>query len=98
MGYRKEYADKLVSAAGAAAMVNSGDVVEYGQFNGKPVVFDAALAARAHDLRDVNVISGVCVPPVPETSKHPDSFVFTDLHWTGLTRMMDQHPQCNTDR
>lgn len=90
MGYRKEYADKLVSAAGAAAMVNSGDVVEYGQFNGKPVVFDAALAARAHDLRDVNVISGVCVPPVPETSKHPDSFVFTDLHWTGLTRMMDQ--------
>ncbi len=91
MGFYEEYKKKLVSPAGAASLVNSGDLVEYGQFNGKPVAFDIALAARREELRDVNVMCGVCVPPVPETSKYPDSFVFTDLHWTGLTRMIDKN-------
>lgn len=90
MGYYDDYKKKLITPAGAAGLVNSGDVIEYGQFNGKPVAFDIALAERRDELRDVNVLCGVCVPPVPETSKYPDSFVFTDLHWTGLTRAMDR--------
>ncbi len=89
MGYHEEYRSKCVSPGAAAGLINPGDVVEYGQFNGKPVAFDSALAARKDELHDVAVFCGVCVPPYPETAKHPDSFVFTDLHWTGLTRMID---------
>ncbi len=88
-GYHEEYRSKCVSPGAAAGLINPGDVVEYGQFNGKPVAFDSALAARKDELHDVAVFCGVCVPPYPETAKHPDSFVFTDLHWTGLTRMID---------
>lgn len=89
MGYHEEYRSKRVSPGAAARLINTGDVVEYGQFNGKPVAFDSALAARKDELHDVAVFRGVCVPPCPETAKHPDSFVFSDLHWTGLTRMID---------
>ncbi len=94
MLFEKEYRSKLMTAEEAMSAVSSGDVIDYGGFNGKPVVCDRALAARAGELRDVSIYTGVNVLPVPETSKYPESFIFTDWHWTKLTRSMNSwgHP------
>lgn len=86
MDYKQEYKRKLKSPAEAMSVVSSGDVVDFGGFNGKPVVCDKALAARAAELKDVSIYTGVNVLPSPETAKHPESFTFVDWHWTKVTR------------
>jgi butyryl-CoA:acetate CoA-transferase len=53
--YRAEYRSKLVTADRAAAMVKSGDYVEFGYCLSKAVAMDMALARRKNDLFDVNV-------------------------------------------
>jgi len=64
MSYTKEHKSKLVSADKAVQVVNSSDVVDYGFFNGKPVILDKALADRAPKLRDVSVFTVVTVSPL----------------------------------
>ncbi len=88
MNYAQQYKEKLVSADTAVKVVESGDIVDYGFFNGKPVVLDAALAARAEELRDVSIYTAVTVPPVPEVINHPESFNYIDWQWSKLTRML----------
>ncbi len=88
MDYQKEYSKKLVSPEKAVSYIESGDVIDYGFFNGKPVVCDQALAARHDSLKNVSVYSAVTVPPLPEVGKYPDSFIYIDWHWSKLTRMM----------
>ncbi len=88
MRYIEEYKRKLTTADEAVKVVESGDVIDYGFFNGKPVVCDQALARRAEELRDVSVYSAVTVPPFPEVAKHPTSFCYMDWHWSKLTRMI----------
>jgi len=88
MDYRKEYEKKLVTADKAVACINSGDVVDYGFFNGKPVLCDIALANRHEELQDVSIFTAVTVPPVPEVIKYPDSFSYMDWQWSKLTRIM----------
>ncbi len=91
MDYTKEYSQKCVSAEKAVKVIESGDIVDYGSFNGKPVACDAALAERHNELRDVSVYAAVTVPPVPEVSKYTESFTYSDWHWTKLTRMLGFH-------
>lgn len=93
MDHLKQYKKKLVSPEKAVEVVESGDVVDYGFFNGKPVVLDKALARRAEELRDVNVYAAVTVPPVPEVINHPESFCYIDWHWSKLTRMLSAFVQ-----
>ena len=93
MSYAQQYKKKLVSADQAVKVVNSGDVVDYGFFNGKPIVLDAALAARAEELRDVGVFTAVTVPPVPEVTNHPESFTYVDWQWSKLTRFLHAYVQ-----
>lgn len=88
MDYGRDYAKKLVSSDEAVRSIESGDVVDYGFFNGKPVVCDQALARRAKELRDVSVYTAVTVPPVPEVAKYPESFIYIDWHWSKLTRLL----------
>lgn len=76
--YKQEYNRKLVSAEEAVRVVKSGDIVDYGFFNGKPVQCDLALAARKDELKDVKVYSAVTLPPVPEVAKLRDSFTYHD--------------------
>lgn len=57
------YKDKLCTAEEAAAKVESGFVIDYGFFNGKPVAFDKALAARKDELKDVQIWTAVTLPP-----------------------------------
>jgi len=84
----EEYNRKLVTADAAVKGINSGDVIDYGFFNGKPVVVDQALARRHEELRDVTVYCAATVPPPPDVLKYPGSFVYNDWHWSKVTRML----------
>ncbi|MFR9308668.1 MAG: butyryl-CoA:acetate CoA-transferase, partial [Lachnospiraceae bacterium] len=50
MNIQEEYASKLVSADTAAAVVKSGDWVDYGWCVGTPVTVDQAIAKRHPEL------------------------------------------------
>lgn len=91
MGCKQDYEAKRVSAAEAVKVVKSGDIVDYGFFNGKPVLLDQALAARAGELRDVSVYTAVTMPPVPAVVNFPDSFMYIDWQWSKLTRLLHGH-------
>ncbi|OQA96102.1 MAG: hypothetical protein BWY23_02193 [Spirochaetes bacterium ADurb.Bin218] len=69
MKFIEQYRQKLVSADEAVAGVKSGDIVDYGFFNGKPIVCDQALAKRSAELEDVSIYSAVSLPPLPEVAK-----------------------------
>lgn len=89
--FRKMYEEKLVSPEKAAQAVTSNCYIDYGFFNGKPVAFDRALAARKEELSNVVVQACVTVLPVPEVIlKDPMGEVFTyhDIHFSPLTRVM----------
>lgn len=92
MGFTGEYKKKLKTPAEAAGMINSGDSIECAQFNGRPVAFEQALAKRHEELRDVGIFFSVSLPPLAETCRHPESFIFHDWHWSKLTRMIQCIP------
>ena len=46
---------RRVSAEDAAALVRSGDWLDYGAVLAQPDAFDKALAARVGELRNVNI-------------------------------------------
>ncbi len=91
MSYQKEYKQKLRSAEDAVKIVESGNVVDYGFFNGKPGVCDLALTDRADELEDVSIFSAVTLPPIPMVVTKPDSFTYNDLQFSKLTRMLKEH-------
>lgn len=88
MNYWEEYKRKLVTPEEAVKVVKSGDFVDYGFFNAKPVECDKALAARHEELRDVKIFAAVSVPPLAEVTKYPESFVYHDWQWSKVTRMI----------
>jgi acyl-CoA hydrolase len=90
MKYSELYKTKLVTADEVMKNVKSGDIVDYGFFNGKPVICDQALAKRAGELENVSVYSAVTLPPIPEVAKFPGSFIYIDWQWSKLTRMLDK--------
>jgi acyl-CoA hydrolase len=89
--FSSEYKRKLVSAEEAVKVVESGDIVDYGFFNGKPVVCDIALANRKDELRDVQVFSAVTLPPVPEVAKVRDSFIYQDWQFSKVSRILQSN-------
>lgn len=90
MSIEQAYARRCVNAEEAVKVIESGDVVDYGFFNGKPVLCDLALAKRAEELRDVCVYTAVSVPPVPAVINFPESFIYIDWHWSKLTRVLHE--------
>lgn len=91
MNYSEEYRRKVVSADEAVKVVNSGDYVDYGYFNGKPVLCDQALARRKNELKDVQVFTAVTVPPVPEVAKAKGSFTFHDWQFSKIARVLQSY-------
>lgn len=91
MRYLEEYRRKLVSADKAAKVVKSGDIVDYGFFNGKPVLFDQALARRKAELNGVQVFSAITLPPVPEVAKIEGSFIYHDWHFSKVSRILQNY-------
>ena len=77
-----------ISAVDAAALVRSGDWVEYGGGIGQPDVFDAALAERVDELEDVKIRACLTVRPraVLEADPGRDHFHWFSWHFTGYDR------------
>lgn len=88
MSFTKEYIEKRTSAQEAVKVVQSGDIVDYGFFNGKPVLLDQALAMRAAELRDICIYTAVTLPPTPAVFNFPESFKYIDWQWSKLTRIL----------
>ena len=79
---------KHISAAEAAALVKSGDWIDYGVTIGQPDAFDAALAARRDDLTGVKFRSCISVKPraVLEADPEGDHFTWFSWHYSGYDR------------
>ena len=77
-----------ISAADAAALVGSGDWVEYGTGIGQPDLFDSALAARVEELEDVKIRACLTVRPraVLEADPVREHFHWFNWHYTGYDR------------
>lgn len=88
MSYIKEYAQKLVTAEEAVKVVKSNDWVDYGWTTGTPVALDAALAARADELENVNVHGGILmwVPEIFKVDNVADHFTWNSWHMSGIER------------
>jgi acyl-CoA hydrolase len=80
-------AQKL-TAEDAAALVRSGDWVDYGAVLGQPDAFDTALAARVDELRDVNIRGCLSLRPraVIEADPEREHFNFFNWHFGGYDR------------
>ncbi len=81
-------ASKRISAEGAAALVKSGDWVDYGCALGQPDLFDAALAARRHELRSVKIRAGLSMKPraVLECDAEGEHFLWFNWHFGAYDR------------
>ena len=77
-----------ISATDAAALVSSGDWVEYGTGIGQPDVFDAALAERVEELEDVKIRACLTLRPraVLEADPGRAHFHWFNWHYTGYDR------------
>jgi acyl-CoA hydrolase len=77
-----------ISAVDAAALVRSGDWVEYGAGLGQPDVFDSALAERVDELADVKIRACLTIRPraVLEADPGRDHFHWFNWHFTGYDR------------
>ena len=89
MAYDKsEVARKRLSAEAAAALVQSDSWLDYGFGLGQPDRFDAALAARSGELRDVRIRACLSMRPraVLEQSSESRAFKFLSWHFSGYER------------
>jgi acyl-CoA hydrolase len=77
-----------ISAAQAAALVQSGDWVEYGTSLCQPDVFDQALAERKSELQNINIRACLSVRPraVLEADPQRETFHWYNWHFSGYDR------------
>jgi len=97
MDYSAEYRHKLTTADEAVKIVKSGDIVHYGEFVMNSAYLDAALAKRAHELYQVNIISTTC-PFIPQTALADPKrahFIFNDFHLSSASRKLHDKNLCN---
>ena len=86
--FEKEYQSKLVSAEQAAAVVKSGDFVDYGWCVTTVDAFDAALAKRMPELTDVKLRGGILLkePEVFKIDNPGAHFTWNSWHMSGIER------------
>ena len=79
---------RSISAEAAAKLVFSGNWVDYGITLCQPDVFDKALAARKHELRNVKIRSCISMKPraVLETDPEGKHFHWFSWHFSGYDR------------
>jgi acyl-CoA hydrolase len=77
-----------ITAAGAAALVKSGDWVDYGIALCQPDLFDEALAARKSELRRVSIRSCLSMRPRAVLDADPEGrhFFWFSWHFSGYDR------------
>jgi acyl-CoA hydrolase len=88
---------KSVTAEAAAALVRSGDWVDYGTNVGQPDLFDRALGARASELRGVKIRSCLTLRPraVLEADPEGEHFSWLSWHFSGYDRGQHDTGRCN---
>ena len=88
MDYQEIYKQKLVSADDVAAQVKDGDWVDFGWCANTPVAFDAALAKKMPNLKDVKVRGGILmwVPEIFKIENPADHFTWNSWHMSGVER------------
>lgn len=86
-----------MTAAEAAALVKSGDWVDYGFGLAQPDAFDRALAARAAELEQVKIRSALTVRPraVLEADPEGEHFLWFNWHFSGYDRKQHDAGRCN---
>ncbi|MEX8502997.1 MAG: acetyl-CoA hydrolase/transferase family protein [Leptothrix ochracea] len=84
----EQYIEKRCTAEQAAAVIQSGDVVFMGEFAQGVEAFDAALALRAGQLREVVLITTTRAKPLKCVEADPtrSAFIWNDWHFSGLGR------------
>ncbi len=88
MDFTKMYQDRLATAGEAAALVKSGDWVDYGWCVTTPVAVDKALAARMPELTDVKFRGGILMwePEIFKIEDPASHFVWDSWHMGGIER------------
>ena len=88
MDYSQKYQEKLVTAAQAAAVVKSGDWVDYGWTTTTSVAVDRELAKRLPELKDVNFHGGILmhVPEIFKVENAADHMTWNSWHMSGVER------------
>ncbi len=91
-----KYKSKLISAKQAASMVKSGDWIDYGWCLGHIFDIDKAIAARAEELTDVNIRSGVSLfmPEIFKIENPDEHFTWNSWHYTGIDRQISEELGC----
>ena len=81
-------APPLTTPEAAAALVKSGDWVDYGLGAAQPNIFERALAARASELRGVKIRSGLAMHPRAALAADPtgEHIAMLSWHFGGLDR------------
>lgn len=90
MNYSSEYRARLCSAEDAVLLVKSGDWVDYGSNNSKPVLLDEALARRRDELRCVKIRGNLTPGPlaVVECDPEMEHFIYNTWHCSGYERRL----------
>jgi acyl-CoA hydrolase len=88
---------KVVGAEEAAAVVRSGDWVDYGFGMGQPDLFDRALAARVGELRDVKIRACFTMRPraVLEADPEGEHVLWLNWHFSAYDRQQHDRGRCN---
>ena len=88
MDFKASYQQKLATAEQAAALVKSGDWVDYGWTTGTPVAVDAAIAKRLPELKDVKFRGGILmwVPEIFKIENPAEHFSWNSWHMGGIER------------
>ena len=88
---------QTISSEQAAGMVKSGMWLDYGAGLSQPDVFDIALAARAEELQNVKIRSGLSTKPRAVMEADPDGkhFFWFSWHFSGYDRKMHDANRCN---
>jgi acyl-CoA hydrolase len=86
-----------ISAEEAAALVKSGDWVDYGFGLSQPDVFDRALANRTAELSDVKIRSALTLTPraTYDADPHGRHFHFFNWHFSSYDRKQHDAGRCN---
>ena len=88
MDFKASYQQKLATPEQAAALVKSGDWVDYGWTTGTPGAVDAAIAKRLPELKDVKFRGGILmwVPEIFKIENPAEHFTWNSWHMGGIER------------
>ena len=97
MHVRHDHQPRPITAEEAARLVESGHWVDYFSAFTQPDVFDAALAARVPELRDVKIRACLTVKPrkVLEADPKGEHLTWFSTHFSGYDRKMHDAGICH---